>query len=77
MMNILISGVGGPTPRSIARSIKFYSEFSNYNIIGTDINPYAYGLYEKELYSKTYLVPSAKDPEYWARMHAIDSRASN
>ena len=70
-MNILINGVGGPTPRSIARSLKQYSKFKNAKLIGTDINPYAHGLYEKELYDATYLVPPAHDPEYWHEIEKI------
>jgi hypothetical protein len=64
-MNILISGVGGPTPRSISRSIKIskYSEESK--LFGTDINPYTHGLYESELYEKNILVPSSRNEKYW------------
>lgn len=64
-MNILITGVGGPTPRSIARSIKFHSIYKNARIFGTDINPLAYGLYEHNLYDKTFVIPPASKPGYW------------
>ena len=47
-MNILISGVGGPTPRSIARSIKISKYADTVKMYGTDVNPIAYGLYENE-----------------------------
>lgn len=70
-MNILINGVGGPTPRSIARTLRNYSDYMDLTIIGTDINPLAYGLYEDELYDKTYLVPPAKHKEYWASLERI------
>ena len=40
-MNILISGVGGPTPRSISRSIKISRYNQKSKLFGTDINPYA------------------------------------
>lgn len=70
-MNILISGVGGPTPRSIARTIKQFSKDSNIKLIGTDINRLAYGLYEKDLYDKTYLIPPAGDKEYWSSIKDI------
>jgi carbamoylphosphate synthase large subunit len=63
-MKVLISGVGGPTPRSIARSIKV-SKFSNCELIGTDKNPLSHGLYQTELYSKTVVIPSASDDSYW------------
>ena len=38
-MNILISGVGGPTPRSIARSIKISKYADAAKMYGTDVNP--------------------------------------
>ena len=64
-MNILITGVGGPTPRSIARSLKRLGKFQDATLIGTDINPLAYGLQENDLYHNTYLIPRADSPEYW------------
>jgi hypothetical protein len=70
-LKILINGVGGPTPRSIARSLRWYSSYRSYELIGTDINPYARDLYDTELYDKTYLVPPAGHPEYWAKMQKI------
>lgn len=70
-MNILISGVGGPTPRSISRSIKIskYSEKSK--LFGTDINPYTHGLYESDLYEKNILVPVAGNEKYWDTIKAF------
>src|SRR5699024_5957602 len=69
-INILINGVGGPTPRSIARSLHRYSELE-IRLIGTDINPRAYGLYEKDLYHKTYIIPRAGDKNYWSVLESI------
>lgn len=69
-INILINGVGGPTPRSIARSLKFYSNLE-VSLIGTDVNPVAYGLYETNLYDKTYLIPRAGDRDYWPTINRI------
>ncbi len=63
-MKVLISGVGGPTPRSIARSLK-KSSFSDCQLVGTDSNPLAHGLYDSALYSSTHLIPSANEPGYW------------
>lgn len=70
-MNILINGVGGPTPRSIARTLRHYTDFKDLKIIGTDINPIAYGLYENELYDKTYLIPPANHKDYWSSIDNI------
>ncbi len=64
-MNILISGVGGPTPRSISRSILRLSNYKDAKLYGTDINKTAYGLYEDDLYAKTFIIPRASDPNYW------------
>ncbi len=64
-MNILICGVGGPTPRSISRSIKISKYSTKARLFGTDINPLAYGLYESDLYEKNILIPHSKTDEYW------------
>jgi carbamoyl-phosphate synthase large subunit len=68
-MKILINGIGGPTPRSIVRALRWYSHYQQYEFIGTDINPYARDLYDSTFYNKTYLVPPAGHPDYW---HAIE-----
>ena len=68
-MKILITGVGGPTPRSFAIALKKYSSYKHLEIIGTDINPLALGLYQKEFFDKTYIVPPATSPDYW---HVIE-----
>ena len=70
-MNILITGVGGPTPRNIAWSIKNCSEFNLANLFGTDINKFAIGLYQKDIYKETFLIPSAGDPSYWDKITEI------
>lgn len=70
-MKILINGIGGPTPRSITRALRWYSRYSQYELIGTDINPYARDLYDSTLYNKTYLVPPAGHADYWPEMERI------
>ncbi|WP_310993547.1 hypothetical protein [Aequorivita marina] len=69
-ITILINGVGGPTPRSIARSLHRYSNLK-VRLIGTDVNPLAYGLYESELYDKTYVIPPAGHDQYWTTLTEI------
>lgn len=60
-----MTGVGGPTPRSFAIALKKYSEYASFEIIATDINPLSIGLYQKELFSKSYVIPRATDEQYW------------
>lgn len=64
-MKILVTGVGGVTPRSFAQALRKYSYYSRYELIGTDSNQYALGLYMPQLFNKTYLVPKVSDPDYW------------
>lgn len=70
-MKILITGVGGPTPRSFSISLKKYSFYKRFELFGTDINPFAMGLYQNELFNKTFLVPSASSPNYWEAIETI------
>ncbi len=70
-MNILINGVGGPTPRSIARTLRQFTDYKNLKLFGTDINRLAYGLYESDLYDKTFIVPPAKHEDYWTTIEQI------
>lgn len=77
-MRILISGVGGPTPASVAVSLKRFSRFADCWILGVDANPLATGLYRTELFDETAVVPPASSPDYWpvidqlVKAHAID-----
>jgi carbamoyl-phosphate synthase large subunit len=64
-MKILITGVGGVTPRSFAQALRKYSKYAIYELVATDSNPYALGLYMPQLFNKSYLVPKVTDPEYW------------
>lgn len=70
-MRILITGVGGVTPRSFAQALRKYSMYARYELIGTDSNKYALGLYMPELFNKSYLVPKVSDPEYWSVLDSI------
>lgn len=73
MKKILVTGVGGPTPRSFVRAIKWFGGDykSQFDFIGVDTNPLAYGLYDKELFSKSYVVPRADSPNYWNAINSI------
>lgn len=70
---VLVTGVGGPTPRSFVRSIKYFGGVHKdlFEFIGIDSNPRAYGLYDKSLFTKTFLVPRAEEDLYWSRINEI------
>jgi hypothetical protein len=71
-MNKLVTGIGGPTPRCFVKSIiKHGSSFKNAKFKGTDINPTAIGLYQKDLFEKTYVIPPATHPQYWIAIDRI------
>ncbi len=70
-MKILITGVGGVTPRSFAQALRKYSRYGSYELIGTDANQYALGLYMPGLFNKTFLVPKVSDAEYWTTIDTI------
>lgn len=75
-LNILITGVGGPTPRSFARAIKEIGHYANYRLIATDIHPYAIGLYQPSLFEKCYITPKSSDVNYWNAMEKIIAEES-
>lgn len=57
-MKILMTGVGGPTPRSFASALKSYSsKYRDVSLIATDSNPLAIGLYQPHLFEKSFVVP--------------------
>ena len=64
-MKILVTGVGGPTPRSFVKSIKNFGRSDRYEFFGCDCNPLSIGLYQKDLFKATYLVPGVNSDGYW------------
>jgi predicted ATP-grasp superfamily ATP-dependent carboligase len=75
-MNILITGIGGPTPLGIAKSILLSDNFKNVKLVGVDSDRYAPGLYNKELFNKTYLIPHSSSDDYWSFLKSIISKES-
>lgn len=73
MKNVLVTGVGGPTPRSFVRALQFASDanLAACRFIGIDCNPLAYGLYSRDLFSATYMIPPVGDPDYWPAIKRI------
>jgi len=71
-MNILVFGIGGPTPRAFIRSVFHGASPSvKFKFIGVDCNPKAIGLYDRELFAETYLIPRAGQPGYWEAVNRI------
>lgn len=71
---VLITGIGGLTPRSIATVIR--ENHPEYNIIGCDIEKKAMGFFMKTrdgkmLIDKHYLAPRCESPEYFPFIEKI------
>lgn len=73
MKSILVCGVGGPTPRSFVRAVKWFGgkEAEKYRFVGMDANPLAYGLYDKDLFDASYVIPRASEAGYWDMINKI------
>ena len=75
-MNILVTGVGGPTPRSFVRAVKLSGSklAKSIRFIGVDCDPLAYGLYDRSLFDANYTVPRANEENYWPAINEIINR---
>ena len=63
MKTILITGIGGLTPRSIATIIR--KNHPTYKIIGIDINKKAIGFFMKDLVDEGHVCPRCTSPDYF------------
>lgn len=73
-MNILITGIGGATPRSIAKRLR--NLYPDANLIGIDTNAKALGFYIDGLLNKRFVVPKADDKNYWGLLkYIVDKEA--
>lgn len=63
MKTVLITGIGGLTPRSIAKRIR--KIHSDYRLIGCDINKRALGFYMDGLLDDYAVCPRCDSPEYF------------
>lgn len=63
MKRILITGIGGLTPRSIARTIR--EKHPCYVLIGCDIDRKAVGFFMKDLLDDYFVCPRCNSPEYF------------
>lgn len=68
-MNILILGIGGPTPRSIAKRLrKIYPQAK---LIGTDIKNKGIGFFIPNLLDKSIVIPRASHSNYFEKIKKI------
>jgi len=74
MYNILLTGIGGVTPQSIAKSLRITEE--KYKIVGVDANKYANGLFMYDLIDESYLVPKINNDNYFDVINKIIKKES-
>lgn len=63
MKTILITGIGGLTPRSIAKIIR--KNHPDYKLIGCDIEKKAMGFFMKGLLDEYFVCPKCTSSEYF------------
>lgn len=69
MKRVLITGIGGLTPRSIAKTIK--AQHPDYKLIGCDTDKKAIGFFMENLLDKYYVVPNCKSPDYFPLINEV------
>lgn len=68
-MNILFSGIGGPTPLGVAKSIK--QAFPDARLIGIDGSEWSASLYHSDIFDETYQIVSGSSARYWTVVEEI------
>ena len=63
MKTVLLTGIGGLTPRSIAKTIR--KNHPDYRLIGCDIDKKAMGFFMEGLLDERYLSPRCTDKDYF------------
>ncbi len=69
MKTVLITGIGGLTPRSIAKVIR--KNHPEYNLIGCDIEKKAVGFFMEGLLDEYYVCPRCTSSEYFPWMNKL------
>ncbi len=69
MISVLVTGIGGPTPRSIALILR--KKFPDSRIIGVDANPKALGFFMDGLVDNYAVIPFCNANNYWETIHRI------
>ena len=63
MKTILVTGIGGLTPRSITKMLR--KKHPDYKIIGCDVNPKAVGFFMNNLLDEYFISPRCTDEDYF------------
>ena len=69
MKTVLITGIGGLTPRSIAKVIR--KKHPDYRLIGCDINKRAIGFFINGLLDEYYICPRCDEHSYFPWIEKI------
>jgi carbamoyl-phosphate synthase large subunit len=62
-MNFLFSGIGGPTPLGVAKSVKL--AFPDVRLIGVDGSRWSASLYDSDIFDQTYQIELGNSDIYW------------
>ena len=69
MKTILITGIGGLTPRSIAKRIR--EKHPDYVLIGCDVNKKAVGFFMEGLLDEYFVCPRCTSEEYFPMIEQV------
>lgn len=69
MKNVLITGIGGLTPRSLAGIIR--ENHPDYHLVGIDVNRKAVGFFIKGLLDEYYVCPRCTDENYFPFLNRL------
>ena len=69
MKTVLITGIGGLTPRSIAKIIR--NNHPNYKLIGCDVDKKAMGFFMKGLLDEYFIAPRCDDKSYFSWLEKL------
>lgn len=73
MKTLLITGIGGLTPRSLTRIIR--ERHPDYHLIGIDVNVKAVGFFMQGLLDEHFVCPRCSDPAYFPWLeHLVEEK---
>ena len=68
-VHFLFSGIGGPTPLGVAKSVK--AAFPDARLVGVDGSQWSASLYHSDIFNETYQIVSGASEQYWEVMEEI------